>query len=582
MSFTAIRNTAYSALMTTQLRMQVTSNNIANWDTPGYTRKMASQQNLILGGSGVGVQVTELYSAVNKFLVRDIVHSLSAKGEADRFSNYLNLMQNLFGTVSGGDNAMGDSLAQTMVELEKAFAGMTDTPEAGTSKEEAVRRLEAVTIQMRETSTGIQGLRRGVDNDIGVSVQVINGALETIDELNGQIAKARATGQPTGDLEDIRNASVQAISEQIDISYYVNDRNQMVINTKGGTPLLDSQIHKVGYQPRPTVTPTTVFADITVDGKSINSEIYSGKIGAYLELRDEVMPKAQAELDRMASTLIDSLNAAYNKGTTIPAPSTLSSNIEVNPADPFNGTGTLRIALLDADGKVASLADIDFATLPVPPDMQDVVDAINTAFLPGPAVANITGGKLVLNAPAGQGIAMTDLSSEVDGLGVSDYFGFNDLLTGTNAGTITVRSDLLKTTSLFSNATLSTDAALAVGDKGLALSAGFMQELVDTLTRATNFDAAGTLGQMSTSFSDYASNIVLNLAITVKQADTSLRDKESGLEGLQNAMASQTGVNVEEETAALNELQQQYTTASQIFEVLNKMFDSLLSAVKSA
>jgi len=582
MSFTAIRNTAYTALMTTQFRMQVTSNNIANWDTPGYARKMVTQQNLILGGTGSGVQVTEVTSAVNKYLVRDIVHALSAKGQADRMGNYLNLMQELFGSVSGGDNGAGNSLSQTMVELEQALGALTDTPETQTTKEEAVRRLEAVAVQLRETSSGIQNLRRNIDNDIGVSVKSINGALETIDELNGQIARAQSSGQPIGDLEDVRNAALQTISEQMDIAYFVNDRNQMVINTKGGTPLLDSQVHKVKYDPRPTVTSSTVFANITVDGRSIDSEIYSGQIGAFLEMRDSIMPQAQAELDEMASTLVTALNASYNKGTTIPAPKTLSSNIEIDPADPFNGTGTVRIALLAANGDVASFADIDLDALPDPATMQDLVDAINAQLPSAPPVATLANGKLVFNAPAGQGIAMTDISSSVDGLGFSDYFGFNDLMVGTDAATINVRTDLLKTSSLFSNAVLSTDPALAVGDKGLAMSSDFMQGLVETLTGGNAFDPAGTLGAITDSFSNYASNIVLNLSITVSQANTTLRDKEMAFDNLSNAMASQVGVNVEEETAALNELQQQYSTAAQIFEVLNKMFDSLLSAAKSA
>ena len=577
MSFAAIRNTAYSSLMTTQVKMQVASSNIANADTAGYTRKIAQQSLTAVDGLGTGVAITGITSSVNKFLLKDLAQAATALGSASTAASYAMDLQSLFGTIASGD-ASGTSLANALSTLESAIGKLTLTPESDTLKTMVVGALEAVAVQLRETSSSIQTLRSNADSEIATSVDIVNTELHTIDRLNQQIIQATALGQPVGDLEDLRNIALQTISGQMEVQYHVNNFGEMRINTGSGTPMLDSAVHELSYLPLPIVTAGSVFDSIEIAGKSISGDITGGKIGGLIAMRDDTLASVQSELDALATNLIGTLNSEYNKASSMPAPAVLTGSKTVAATDALAGTGTMRVAVLDAAGKVVESLDIDLTTTPTVGDLAAAINAL------GSGTASVVNGKLVLTATnSAHGIAVTDLDSEIDTQGISGYFGLNDLMTGTSAANINVRADLLATPSQFSTATLTKAAApLAVGSTGLSISADFLQGLADAFKSPQAFAAAGTLGATSTSLADYAASIVAHAATTSSTLQQAFKTRQTGYEMLANAMASAVGVNLDEETGKLAELKQQYSTAAQIFEALNAMFESLLQAARSA
>ena len=103
-----------------------------------------------------------------------------------------------------------------------------------------------------------------------------------------------------------------------------------------------------------------------------------------------------------------------------------------------------------------------------------------------------------------------------------------------------------------------------------------------TLTGSTSFSAVGGLGSTTSSFADYAAGIVSNVASKASQASTDYTTKQTTQSTFSSAMSSQSGVNLDEETARISTLQNQYTAASQLIQVINEMFSSLMTAVQSA
>jgi len=587
MSFAAIRNTALTSLMATQVRMQVTSSNIANANVEGYTRKFVTQQALIGGGMAMGVQVTGVTSSVNQFLVKDLSQAFTALSAATNYEQYSHDLQTLFGAISGGKDGKGTSLAAAISTLDDALNMLAVTPESDTLKAKVANDLESVTVMLRETSTQIQKMRANADGEIEVATGIINAKLGSIHDLNKQIMAAEALQQPTADLQDLRNQAMKELSEQMDVSYYIADTGEMRINTIGGTPLLDSAVHEVSYKSKAVVASGTGFNAITVEGVAITDHIHSGKIGAMIDMRDGMLVDAQDELNNLAQNMMSTLNASYNDSTAIPAPQSLVGMANPPQTGSFIGAGTLRIAMLDAKGvATANPVDIDLSTLPAPATIADVVALINTS---APGVASISStGQLVLSAPAGQGIAVTSLAGATltdpangKSRGFSDFFGLNNLLVGDAAGNIRVRPDILAAPNLLSNSKVST-AAFVMGEKAYVMSASFLQDLANLFGKAQTFPASGALGAISTTFSDYAANIVAHVATNASHAELTFYTRQTGFESLANAMAAQTGVNIDEETGQLETLKQAFATASQILEVLNNMFEALLQAAKSA
>src|ERR1041384_7218499 len=112
MSLDIARMIAFSGLSATQLQISVTSSNIANADTAGYTEKTANQVSSVTAGIGTGVSITGIMSNVNQLLMKSLVAATSDLGAADTTNTYLTELEQLFGTTgSSSSSTTGTSLA---------------------------------------------------------------------------------------------------------------------------------------------------------------------------------------------------------------------------------------------------------------------------------------------------------------------------------------------------------------------------------------------------------------------------------------------------------------------------------------
>ena len=121
----------------------------------------------------------------------------------------------------------------------------------------------------------------------------------------------------------------------MDIRTVVNDLNQVTVFTNSGVQLVGTEAAKLSFNPQGTMTPNTLYnsdptksnvGTITInfprggsyDMVSTNS-IRSGKIAAYLELRDNTLVKAQAQVDQFAASMASALSDKTTAGTAAPA-----------------------------------------------------------------------------------------------------------------------------------------------------------------------------------------------------------------------------------------------------------------------
>jgi flagellar hook-associated protein 1 FlgK len=580
MSFSAIRSIATSSLAVTQMQTALTSANIANADTQGYTRKVATQSAVNTGTVGAGVIITAVTSTVDKYLLQDLVAATSTLGAAATTASYADKLQTLLGSTTGSDSG-GTSLANGLADLETALTALSGTPESETLQASSIAALDTLASQLRETSDGIQGLRADADDAIEQTVATINDTLNAIEALNDRIAGAQSRGEPTADLEDQRNTALQTLSEQMEVRYYVTADNQMRITTTSGTTLLDGSVHELSYSSAAAVTSATVFEAISVNGKDITAQLGSGALGALVDQRDSVLPAAQAELDELATALIATLNGIHNAGTSLPPPSSLTGSTLLSSGDAFSGSGTTRFAVTDADGALVSYADLDLSSYATVGDLVSAIDAVD-----GLSAALDASGRLVISADAAtNGVAIADIDGVAGDAdqGLSDYLGLNDLLTGSDASTIAVRSSLLATPGLLATSALAVESSPAVGDTVVSIGeSGVAQALATALSGDQDFAAAGSLKAASGSFADYAARIIAGVAATAQSSATALETSDSAQQSLADSLSSQSGVNLDEETAKLSELEQQYAVAAQLLETLNTMFDTLLRVAASA
>ncbi|HEY0329028.1 MAG TPA: flagellar hook-associated protein FlgK [Rhodopseudomonas sp.] len=592
MSLDIARSIAVSSLMTTQVQISVASANIANADTAGYTDKTANQVALVSGGAGAGTTITGITSNVDKLLLKSLMQATWSLGAADTNNSYLDKLQALYGSTSDNDGS-GTSLANTIAALETAISSLSSSSGSAALQANAVSALDDVASQLRETSSGIQGLRGDADQDIASSVSDVNQQLSNIASLNSQIKQAAASGQPTADLEDQRNTALQDISSKMNVSYFISSSGDMQIYTGSGQALLDSTVHKLSFTAASSVTasssysatPPSGLSGITVNGVDVTAQISSGDIGALISLRDSVLPAAQDQLDQLATQLASSLNAVSNQGTAFPPPSSLTGTTAVTRDTLLDATGTVRIAETDQTGKLTSYADLDLSNYAT---VGDLIDGINNGDngLSGVSASIDGNGHLVISSTSsGDGVAINEMTSSVgsSGVGLSDWLGLNDVVTATGASDFAVNSSLLSNSGLLPVATLDSSASLTIGSQVLSSgSTTVVNNLYSALTGSTSFSAVGGLGSTTGSFAEYAAAIVSDVASKASAASNTYTTKQTTQSTFASALSSESGVNLDEETAKISTLQNQYAAASQLIQAINEMFASLLTAVQSS
>jgi flagellar hook-associated protein 1 len=310
------------------------------------------------------------------------------------------------------------------------------------------------------------------------------------------------------------------------------------------------------------------------------SQSKSGDIGALISLRDTVLPAAQDQLDQLANELADSVNAVNNQGSSLPPPSTLTGTTAVTASTALSATGTVRIAVTDRSGNLASYGDLDLSSYATVGDLVSAINGISGLS----ASIDSSGHVAISSTGSSNGVSINEMTSSVgsSGQGLSDWLGLNDLVTATGASDFAVRSDILSNSGLLAVATLDSSSALATGSQ--VLSAGsttVVHNLYAALTGSTSFSAVGGLGSSTGSFADYAASIISNVASKAAAASSDYTAKETTQSTFASAMSSQSGVNLDEETARISTLQAQYSAASQLIQAINQMFTSLMAAVQS-
>ncbi|HEX7005741.1 MAG TPA: flagellar hook-associated protein FlgK [Alphaproteobacteria bacterium] len=577
MSLDVALQNALTGLKTVQSALQINSNNVANANTDGYTKKSAEQVSLILAGQGAGVAIADVTRQINENLVRELRMRISTMGQLSVAAEYFARTQDIFGSLTSNS-----SLTAGLSDLAGAFQALATSPEDAARQQAVITAAVTLAQRFNDASRDIQKMRTDADQAIATAINTVNTKLTEIADLNNQIARSYAQGQPTADLLDQRDKALSELAEQMDFTTFTRDSGEVVIVTSGGRTLLDGVAPTLSHSPIVAADPGVVYPGaidgIDLGGADITAEIRSGRIAALVNMRDNELPALQAQIDSLATALADQINAIHNDGAGFPAANALTGTRAVTPADPVVGTGIVRIAVVDGNGHlVAAPLDLDLASVA---DVNDIVNAINTAF-GAAATASVVNGRLQIAATNGaHGIAINEGTSAIGTQGFSHYFGLNDLFVsdgGTSlARSMRVRSDLIASPYVLSRGELSMTAAVP-GDTALASGNNIVAaRLAEAFNRGVSFAAAGGLPATTTTLADYSGQILGLNATAAANATSTLGYQQSLFNDLRFRADSVSGVNLDEEMASLITLQRNFGAVSRVINTASELMDVLL------
>lgn len=311
---------ATSGLSANQAGLDVVSRNVANSQVTGYTTKTAPLESVVTGDTNSGVRTLAVTRDVNQALLRQVQLASSTNSQLTTQNTFLQAFQSNFGSPGNTTN-----LTAQIGNLQNAFSALTNSPDDPTAQTQTITVAQNLVQQFNSVATNISAVREQADQQIATSVTNINTALNQIFTLNNQIVQLTAQGLSTADLEDQRDDEVNSIAQQMNIQTSVNGNGAVYIQTSNGTSLLDATYNPntpaLTFNQTPVVLPGSAYypppssalssqplSGIKVNGVDITSQITGGNIAGDLNVRDNLMPATQSQLDELAGQLITKFN----------------------------------------------------------------------------------------------------------------------------------------------------------------------------------------------------------------------------------------------------------------------------------
>lgn len=348
MSLTLSLLTANSGLRAAQSGLDLIARNIANANTPGYTRKTQEQSAVLLAGEARGV----LSGAVNRLVSDDLQRQFRMQaGLSSRLEikdEFLLQLETLFGQPDKSNN-----VAAIYRGFEDSFLQLKTMPDSPSAQSAVLSTANDLTFNINRIGNELVEMRRQAEQNIAVHVKEVNMLVGKVRELNLQIVDQLQITGSAADLEDQRDMLLNELASLVDVSYFRDNRGQIFINTANGQALLDDTAYPLTFEPQaigssskytpPQTYPTSApnLGGLQLNGTDIAPFLKNGRISGLFELRDQILPQAMAQLDEFAGALITAFEA---QGLTLftdplnppphphPGPETvgLSTRIQVN------------------------------------------------------------------------------------------------------------------------------------------------------------------------------------------------------------------------------------------------------------
>ena len=339
-----------SALISQQLLQETIAHNVANVNTPGYSRQQARLVALpptnpysLVPQTGLGVAVAEVRRSVSVLLNRQTERESGTLTYWSTVRDGMSEVESLF--LEPG--SLG--LQAIIDEFWAAWRDLSVDPTNAAARATVQQAGATLASNIQRAYQGVANSITQVDAELLYSVGRVNLLTGQIAALNAQIRLAVASGDPANDLRDQRDMLLQELSKLARVQSGENSDGTLLVILGGHIVVGASGAIPINVQPDANGFNELVWSD---DGSKVVAR--EGEIGAKLALRDWAQKQVLADMDKMAAALIQSVNGLHESGYTPDNRTGISF---------FSGTGAGDIRLSD---EVA--ADVNAIAVAAGPD----------------------------------------------------------------------------------------------------------------------------------------------------------------------------------------------------------------------
>lgn len=430
-----------SGLRAAQTSLGVTSQNIANANTPGYVRGETVLAPRTGIGDGAGVEVVQIRRAADRFLAAASHIARATQGAASVRAELLDRAQ-----ASLGDPASDTSLFATLDGVWTSLTQLSADPASQLRRSDAVSALEVMFDEIERAGASIQALAGEADRRIADAVGEAQSLVNRIAELNQEIRLSARTGADATGAENAQSALINELSALLDIRVTSTAEGGVQVRTTGGALLVGVEAARLSYTASSgDFAPYGVIRINEHLGAQLNLEplLQGGEIKGLLDLRDRDLPALAESLGGFSAAIADALNAVHNENSAWPAaPQLVGRQTGLLATDALGFTGSAVVGVVDGGGVLRQRLTIDFdagtitgeapaAAYNFANSIGAFTTALNTALgAASPAgSASFVNGVMTVGVPSG-GLTIQQDSADPSaraGRGFSHFFGLNDI-----------------------------------------------------------------------------------------------------------------------------------------------------------
>jgi len=547
-------NIGLTGLMAAQAKLNVASHNIANADTPGYSRQSAVQttqpsQYMGYGYVGQGARVVDVQRSYDQFLHRQLLQSQS---QASYYQSYRDLIAPIDDLIADPDLGISSAMAQFFDSVNE----VANNPSSIPARQTMLSQSEALVNRFHLLSGRIEEIDAALQQNVSLATQQITQYGQQIARLNQEITRALGVGNGAApnDLLDQRDQALAELSKLVNVHAVVDDRGIMNVFIGNGLALVQGmESATLATRPDPAQPMRTqVTYQIGTGAAQILPEqlITGGELGAMLAFRRDTLEPVQDQLGFLAFALAVKFNEVHASGYGLDG-----------------STGSAYFSGIDLSATTTGSAG---STVTVP--FASSVDL--GALRPDTYILSNTNGTLTVTRQS-DGKIFDDLTQPIDGLDFSNVVlapGETAVIAPYRNAASTIGVAITDPSQIAAaeedpTGTVAPGSGPADNRNALALAA----------IQTDKFLYANASGQPTATLQSVYARTVSMVGAKASEVINGATASWALHEQIQAQRDSLAGVNLDEEAANLIRFQQAYLAASKVMQMSQRLFDSVLA-----
>jgi flagellar hook-associated protein 1 FlgK len=610
--------------------LEVTGHNIANANTPGYSRQVAEfatrvGQNTGYGYIGAGTQITTIKRIYDAMLGEQLQTSTSGQARFAAMNTLANSVDSMLADPSTG-------LSSSLQSFFGAVQDVANDPSSTPARQALLADANGVAQRFRGLDQLLATTETEVNQRLALAVDDLNQLATSIADVNQEISLSIGRyGQPPNDLLDRRDLLIRDLSAQVSVSTALQDDGTMNVFIGSGQTLVIGNTAQQFQVRGSEFDPTRL--EVSYQGTSgnipLDSGLTGGSIGGLLDFRRQMLDPARQSLGQTAIAFAQSFNEQHRSGMDLRG-SLGGDFFSIDPpailySAANGGSGTATAAVSDlaaltgedyilrfdgaayslirasdsqpvalsgsgtpADPFVAGGLSMTVGGAPAAGDRILIRSALDTAGSLSTLISDPQ--EIAMAAPVRSGASISNLGSA--SIGSPTVADRNDpaLLT---SSVIEFTSPTTYSINGVGSFAYTDGAAIAINGSEFAISG--IPQTGDQFTLEPNYGAsgdnsngllladvqsAGLLDGGTVSINSNYSQLVASVGGATRQVQANLEAQNVVLANVQDAQLAKSGVNLDEEAANLIRFQQAYQAAAQVVSIASSLFDSLLAATR--